>query len=579
MSIITNLRWGGDSLFQQARFAATPVATIGTKGLLSARVGIAGRDEVCEVGCRSGDGSSESLSVQLRHELNEPKGLLTGIFQVSNTSDEEVTVDLEFLSSARCSPAASLQEVHLPLTINGSFVHPALEGLGNEQLVECRRHVGPMDCFAAHYLEPLATEEEAYETKAQLFIPLLTLLEQGNPLCVSLFASPERPWRVAHHGEHRGESYWSLRTRLKIPAGGSVTESAFLLLHEGGPAVAWNAFHEFAHADPHPPIDWLSSVKVHYYDFLSAKSPDGPRGGGYLSDAEHFREFQVGLATQHGYYPFWGDYIHPDRSEWMAMPGDVRGAVPMSFDAMRERISLTRRQGARAAVYIHLAGFDEASPLWGALRDSCRIRRDGTQTPFPWNGPDIRTKAHFLSIADPAWRDHLLQQAHWIFEILNPDAIVVDETFAGMGYDFHPSRAGIVSGAMIDFMKKLRAVARSFGPDKAILTSDCGLASFCLWADGEGGDHAYPGILGHPEYRSGPVRFRAALGNKPWVPCAWLWRSQWENQLDLARKTGAGVGVANGHYDHSGLAHLSPDSRASYLHDIAELTAQPVAAT
>jgi hypothetical protein len=258
----------------------------------------------------------------------------------------------------------------------------------------------------------------------------------------------------------------------------------------------------------------------------------------------------------------------------MAMPGDVRGAVPMSLDAMRERLSLTRKQGAKAAVYIHLAGFDEASPLWGTMRDSCRIRRDGTPTPFPWNGPDIRGKAHFLSILDPAWKGHLLQQAHWIFEILNPDAIVVDETFAGLGYDFHPARTGAVSGAMIDFMKKLRAVARSFGPDKAILTSDCGLASFCLWADGEGGDHAYPGILGHPEYRSEPIRFLAALGDKPWLPCAWLWRSQWENQLDLARKAGSAVGVANGHYDHSGLVHLSPDARARYLKDIAALVSK-----
>jgi hypothetical protein len=59
------------------------------------------------------------------------------------------------------------------------------------------------------------------------------------------------------------------------------------------------------------------------------------------------------------------------------------------------------------------------------------------------------------------------------------------------------------------------------------------------------------------------------LGGKPWLPCAWLWRAQWENQIDLARKVGAGIGVANGHYDHSGLAHLLPDSRAGYLRDLA----------
>lgn len=572
MSTLPLLRW--DPTFQQAYHRDLPVAVLGTKGLLSARIALAGNTSNCELKAGSPSGKVGPLDVQLRHELLEDRGILKAELAVTNSSDEEIFAEWEFLSSARPSGAASLQEVHLPLTINGAFRHPALEGLGNHQIIGCRRHVAPGESFAAHYLEPMATEEGIHETTAQLHIPLVTIVEEGSPLGVSLFASPEHPRRVAHHGEHRGESYWSLKARVRMAAGETVRDQAFLQIHEGGPAEAWRAFHELAHHEPHSPIEWLRGVRVHYYDFLSGASPDGPRGGGYRADAEHFREFGVGLATQHGYYPFWGDYVHPDRKEWLAMPGDVRGPVRMSLEEMRQRISLTRRQGARAAVYIHLAGFDDASPLWDSLRDAQRILRDGTPVPFPWDGPDIAHQAHFMSISSPAWSNHLLQQAHWIFELLDPDAIVVDETFAGMGYDFHPSRSGIVSSAMIPFMKALRSVARSFGPEKAVLTSDCGLASFCLWADGEGGDHAYPGILGHPEYRSEPVRFLAALGNKSWLPCAWLWRAQWENQLDLARKVGAGIGVANGHYDQSGLVHLRPESRTRYLRDLADLASQ-----
>ena len=38
----------------------------------------------------------------------------------------------------------------------------------------------------------------------------------------------------------------------------------------------------------------------------------------------------------------------------------------------------------------------------------------------------------------------------------------------------------------------------------------------------------------------------AALGQKAWLPCAWLCKTLWPAQVDLARKTGAAVGVTNG---------------------------------
>ena len=106
-------------------------------------------------------------------------------------------------------------------------------------------------------------------------------------------------------------------------------------------------------------------------------------------------------------------------------------------------------------------------------------------------------------------------------EILDPDAIVMDETFAGLGYDYHPDRYGATSPHAIQFYKAIRSVIKSFGNDKAFFSSDCSMSPFVLWADGECGDHAYPGLLGHPLYTQEPVRYLAALGNKPWRPCAW----------------------------------------------------------
>jgi hypothetical protein len=124
---------------------------------------------------------------------------------------------------------------------------------------------------------------------------------------------------------------------------------------------------------------------------------------------------------------------------------------------------------------------------------------------------------------------------------------------------------------MIGWVKDLRRLLRGFGPDKALLTSDCCLASFVLWADAEGGDHAYGSLLGAEAYRREPVRYLSALGAKPWLPCAWQTQALWKEQMDLARKTGAGVGIGNGWIEYAGLAGLTPKFRREVLADVGTL--------
>jgi hypothetical protein len=131
-------------------------------------------------------------------------------------------------------------------------------------------------------------------------------------------------------------------------------------------------------------------------------------------------------------------------------------------------------------------------------------------------------------------------------ELFNPDAIVLDETFTAWGWDYHKMHGGPLSLGGIELMRKLRATVRSFGADKALFASDCSMGNFSLWGDGEGGDHCYDRLLGHELYRQPPIRYLAALGNKSWLPCAWLYKSLWPVQVDLARKVGAAVGVTNG---------------------------------
>jgi hypothetical protein len=104
-----------------------------------------------------------------------------------------------------------------------------------------------------------------------------------------------------------------------------------------------------------------------------------------------------------------------------------------------------------------------------------------------------------------------------------------------------------------------------------LLGADCSMGNFCLWGDGEGGDHCYERLLGQELYRKPPIRYLAALGQKAWLPCAGLYHSLWPVQVDLARKTGAAVGVTNGWGDALRLTRLPKEAKEQMLRDIASL--------
>lgn len=154
------------------------------------------------------------------------------------------------------------------------------------------------------------------------------------------------------------------------------------------------------------PIDWIRDFKVHYYDFLSAvDGRDGRRGGGFDAAVPLFREFHVGMATQHGYYPCMGDHIHPDRKSWLAMTGGKGGPVEMSIDRIKERIKATRATGAKAAIYMHQTALDDSSKeFYPDLEVARQIGADGMPVKVPWNGPDVKGGLWWMSMAAPEWR-------------------------------------------------------------------------------------------------------------------------------------------------------------------------------
>jgi|GEM_PF-528180 hypothetical protein len=494
-----------------------------------------------------------------------------------NRGKVAVPVLLDFSSSAHPSLSRTHERVHLPLSAAGLATHWAIkEIIAESPLLEADHVLGvPGEnaaAFSCHYLEPRASGCQEIKTRAPLLIPLVQLSQPVAALRLSFFAGAGRAWRIVFAGNMCGAGGCSFGTQFLLQPGQTVTERFWVLAHYGAPEEAWRVFHALAH-HRRSTVRWLRETKVHYYDFLSPAALQGRRGLGFDADCKRFREFGVGMATQHGYYPYMGDYVHPDRRRWTAMASDRFGGFTMSLDLMRRRIARTRAQGARAAVYLHASGLDSASPCAASLHHA--IAYDSSHQPLEltyWRGPETVGTLWHMSMAAPAWREHLLQQAEWIMELLEPDALLVDETFSGVGHDFHPNRNCALSPGAIEFYQALRQLVHRHGPDKALLTSDCSLASFVLWADGEAGDHAYTTLLGHPLYRKEPVRYLAALGDRPWVPCAWQFVGFWPEQVELARKTGCGVGVSAGWIEYTGLCHLPREFEKQILEDVRGLT-------
>lgn len=523
------------------------------------------------LGCEKPRGSCGSVQMSLGHALHRSTGgtkedLLEATLTLRNTSERACEVLAGFLTGARPSRDTREMEVYVPLSAS-SLRDP--ENDKRRRLKDCRQAVGA-DGFLCHYLEPQASDPRHTTTRAALLAPVVDLFAKDGLCRVALFGSSIEPvFFEALQGP--SARAWRMARRVQLKPGQSQVVRVFLLVHSGDAPDAWKVFHQFGHREDFPAIAWPRDVRVHYFDFLSPTEADGRRGGGYDLDLKHFKEFRVGMATQHGYYLSYGDFVHPDRKEWMAMPKDAAGPVTMSLEKIKARVDATRRAGVHPAIYMHYTILDEGSPLFEKMRDSVMIDAAGKPALFGWEGPDVIKTTWKMSHASPQWRDHLAQQAQWIMELFNPDAIVLDETFTALGWDHHKTRGGPLSQGGIELMRKLRAVVRSFGPDKALFASDCSMGNFCLWGDGEGGDHCYDRLLGHELYRKPPIRYMAALGNKPWLPCAWLYKTLWPAQVDLARKVGAAVGVTNGWGDGLGLTRLPEDAKRQMLRDIESL--------
>ena len=578
-----SIKWkksSGSKLFHQVSCDGSPLVGSQHLGLLNATVSVieknSSKNELI-LDPENNTGKIGGLQVKLDHTLKSSglrvdEDVLEGILSIKNVSNKSSLVNIGFTSSAQPSDKVEKQKVYVPISATGLNRDPRHAELGSKVFFqECEQDIGLGD-FSCHYLEPMASSPDERQTKAFLLAPVVDILNNASSWKVALFTPSDQPYRFATVKDKENKTGWKAGRTIEVAPGQTIKLNCYLLCHKGEPDKAWEAFHQVAHYDEFGIVDWLSKVKVHYYDFLSsARGKNGLRGDGYEADIPYFKEFHVGLATQHGYYPYIGNFINPDQESWLAMQGDAQGPAKMSIQKMKDRITATRKSGSRAGIYMHTVLFDDAAPTFAALEDSILVDHSGQRKKFTWRGPDTKGQNWWMSFASEDWRNHLLKQAEYIMETLDPDAIVFDETFVCLGYDHHPDRSGPLSPHSIGFFREMRKLVHSYGEEKALLTSDCGGSNMVMWADGDAGDHSYPALLGSPLYRKEPIRYKAAIGRKPWVPCSWHFLKMWEEQMDLARKMGTGIGVSNGWIEFNGLRGLDVKTRNRLLKDINSL--------
>jgi hypothetical protein len=570
----------GSKLFSQLYFEGSPLVLSGELGALNVScrtIEKSGSGETVFLNPENEQLRTGALRFHLQHKLKNTysgmgEDILEAILTVNNKGGNAVELDICFTSALQPSAKIDQQKIYIPISAAGLNRDNRLDELGSADFYqECEQAIGQND-FACHYLEPMASNPTLRKTKALLLAPVVDIQNPASALRIALMTPSEEPYQFSTCKDSTRQIGWQAQRRVKVLPGSELKLSCWLFCHKGEADKAWDVFHKLAHHDEFESPEWMKEVKVHYYDFLSsANGESGLRGDGYEADIPFFKEFNVGLATQHGYYPFCGDFISHGRENWLAMQGDKMGAAKMSIQKMKDRIDATRRTGSKAAIYMHTVLFDDASPVFDSLKESILIDEKGEKKLFSWKGPDTVQQNWWMSFASPDWTNHLLKQAEQIMETWNPDAIVFDETFVCLGYEHHTSRQGALSPHSIKFFKDLRRLVHSYGNDKAVLTSDCGMSNMVMWADGEAGDHAYPTLLGHSLYRKEPIRYKAALGQKPWIPCAWNFSKMWNEQMDLARKSNTGVGVANGYIEFNGLKNLPENIAVKIKNDIQSL--------
>ena len=270
-------------------------------------------------------------------------------------------------------------------------------------------------------------------------------------------------------------------------------------LHRGDANAAMRVFYATVLADVRQGPDWLHSVSMIDYDYLSKN------GHGWFADIDKLTEViklqdrsKVFLAL-HAWYDLVGRYTYDHRTrsldkKWIALPssrdkevqalGDAPEAwndwywhkralvdlqpVPMSIADVHHRIRYAKDRGFRVGLYYSdgLSSCDSGKPL----ADPTTVLHWGG-----WHGPDTRGKTYQQSPLHPGVRDFFKGYLQALIGEYGreADGFIMDETFfvdpGDLGTEAYP---GYADRAMMTLVKELAALVAAGGPELAFFASD-----------------------------------------------------------------------------------------------------------
>lgn len=181
------------------------------------------------------------LQIELHHQLLRSGGthgedLLEATLTVKNASNDPQTVELGFATSAQPSGHLAGQHVYIPVNAAGPAGDLWFAPLGVKQFIkDCRYKVGDGE-LKCHYLEPLASYPDGEkETRALLLAPVVDIYDPQTAVRVALLTPSDQAMRFNTAAGKRG---WRAGRCLTIPAGDTITQRGWLMVHAGDAAVA-----------------------------------------------------------------------------------------------------------------------------------------------------------------------------------------------------------------------------------------------------------------------------------------------------------------------------------------------------
>ncbi len=370
---------------------------------------------------------------------------------------------------------------------------------------------------------------------------------------------------------------------------GDESRQVDLVLHDGAPDAALDAFFAGALAGVPAGPDWLHRIRLVGYDYLSDGGEGWHRDIEALSAALSAEERKRVFLCLHGWYDHLGRYSFDAPAgrldaEWVAFAGAAQVSQPvpklnldgdlvevgfpnarpvaMSREKIHERLRYARRKGFRVGLYYAdglaagagLPGFAERKVLyWGG-----------------WRGPDSLGRTYCQNPLVPEVRDFYVRYLGALLEEFGHeiDGLVWDETFhvpqGSLGATNGVGPVGYADRAMMRLTDELRGQVDRFNARRhrevAFLVSDCAgmplgwrAPPTALWAHGTYQDsHFRPTAWGYaifPNYR-----------NVAWS-CCWWPVSKWGWVETGVRQFQAPIPVTNGWGDDVGFAEMTAEQR------------------